>query len=523
MEKLPPKKFKAKVDSIETIAKGVKKITFKINDNFNFLVGQYVWAEIPELKIKDPKGNRRAFSIFNLPNNDNKISIVARTSESGYKQELFALNVGDEIYGHGPFGSAFVADYHKDTNLIFIAGGVGIAPFIPIIQNIKSQSLPIKTFLVYLNKDKENTPFVSELKSLKNDNFNYEIVYGDFSWDLVKNSCVNLGKEIKWLIAGPQGLVDQVYLELEKSGISKLNMVFENYYPTLKNNLTKKIIEDQLFVENVFAKAIQNSTNHTVITDVNGIVLYANKAAQDITGYSLEEILGNTPRLWGGMMSHEYYVDFWKKKMSGEPFQGEIMNRRKNGEIYYTVAHIAPILSSDKTIIGFVGTEEDISILKKKEQEIIDKSVELDTFFSTANDLMCIAGIDGYFKRINPKFKEILSYEEKDLLGSVFISFVHPEDVEYTNNIIKKLSQGEKIVSFKNRFHKKDGSYVWLEWNAAPNGEYLYAIARDITEDIKNKEIMEEKNAELEKMNKFMIGRELKMIELKEEINKLKN
>lgn len=97
-------------------------------------------------------------------------------------------------------------------------------------------------------------------------------------------------------------------------------------------------------------------------------MLFASKAAENITGYKQEEILGNTPRLWGGLMSHKFYIDFWKKIKSGESFDGEIINRRKNGEVYYAIAHIDPIFGENKEIIGYIGTEEDISKLIKIDQ-----------------------------------------------------------------------------------------------------------------------------------------------------------
>lgn len=76
-------------------------------------------------------------------------------------------------------------------------------------------------------------------------------------------------------------------------------------------------------------------------------------------------MLGNTPRLWGGMMSRKFYIDFWKRIKSGESFDGEITNRRKNGEIYYSIAHIEPIFGENKEIIGYIGTEEDVSDIVK--------------------------------------------------------------------------------------------------------------------------------------------------------------
>jgi len=525
MERISKVKFKATVVKNENVAQGVRKITFKISDHFPFHAGQYIWVEIPQLKVTDTKGNRRAFSIVNVANNENTVSILVRIGEGGYKQSLFASSENDEVNIHGPFGSTFVYEYWKPENLIIIAGGMGIAAFITTIEYLKLSKSPTKHFLCYLNKEKEGTAFLPELKELKNHNdaFNYKISYDKFSWNDVKEAYEAFDKKTKFWITGPQAMVDHVFSELEKNGISIVDMSFENFYPSSHNDLNPESIKGQIPQEALLTQAIQNSANHTIITNADGVVLFANNAAQQITGYSLEEMLGNTPRLWGGLMTKEFYKKLWEKKSSGDTYEGEIINRRKNGDIYYAVAHISPIFGKDRKIIGYIATEEDITELKLSEQKILDKSLELDTFFNTANDLMCIAGTDGFFKRVNPKFSEILGYDEKEVLTTKFMSFVHPEDAQMTNSIIQRLSQGEKTITFKNRFRKKDNTYVWLAWNAAPQKENLYAIARDITEEIESIIQIEEKNKELEKINKNMIGRELKMVELKEEIVKLKN
>ncbi len=304
---------------------------------------QYVWVEIPNLAIKDVRGNRRAFSILNTKNDDNFVEIVARFSESGYKQSLFALDTGDDVTLYGPFGNSFVIDEKTPDNIIMIAGGVGIAAFLPMINTIKNEKLKQRSYLIYLNKDEESTPFLDELKGLKKnmDFFDYSTVYDKLSVHCINSINKDLKNNAQWWIAGSQGMVDYTYDILESIGVSRADMVFENFYPTPKHNLTADDVAKNLANDNVFAQALENSTNHTIITDSEGIVLYANRAAQNTTGFSEQEILGNTPRLWGGLMSPKFYKDFWKRKTSGLPFEGEIINRRKSGEVYYAMAHIA--------------------------------------------------------------------------------------------------------------------------------------------------------------------------------------
>lgn len=109
---------------------------------------------------------------------------------------------------------------------------------------------------------------------------------------------------------------------------------------------------------------------------------------------------------------------------------------------------------------------------------------EFQSFFDRSLDLLCIAGTDGYFKRINPAFTRVLGWEREQLLNAPFIDFVHPEDVEKTKAEVARLSDGLPTVSFENRYRCADGSYRRLLWNAFPDPESgrLYAIARAVPE-----------------------------------------
>ena len=109
----------------------------------------------------------------------------------------------------------------------------------------------------------------------------------------------------------------------------------------------------------------------------------------------------------------------------------------------------------------------------------------LDRFFTMSLDLLCIAGFDGVFRRLNPAWERILGYTIEELTSHPFLDFIHPEDQHATLEEMEKLSSGTyQTVSFDNRYRCKDGSYRWLAWTAAPflSQQLIYAAARDITE-----------------------------------------
>src|SRR5262249_62334381 len=109
---------------------------------------------------------------------------------------------------------------------------------------------------------------------------------------------------------------------------------------------------------------------------------------------------------------------------------------------------------------------------------------ELDRYFNMSLDLLCIATVDGHFKRLNLAWKETLGFEPEELMDRHYLSFVAPADKAASAEAASHLAEGVDLVHFENRYRAKDGSYRWLLWTAAtqPERDRVYAAARDITE-----------------------------------------
>jgi len=140
---------------------------------------------------------------------------------------------------------------------------------------------------------------------------------------------------------------------------------------------------------------------------------------------------------------------------------------------------------------------------------IKEDTFNLEYFFNLSPDLLCIAGFDGYFKKINPAVSETLGYTEEELFASPIDSFVHIEDRVLTSQKRENIKKDNPLLHFENRYITKDGEIVWLSWTSMPIKEegLVFAIAKIVTH---RKKLEEDRNSLLN--NLTSINNELKQL-----------
>lgn len=135
-------------------------------------------------------------------------------------------------------------------------------------------------------------------------------------------------------------------------------------------------------------------------------------------------------------------------------------------------------------------------------REAVDRSVaisrgDFEMFFDLSSDLLCIGGLDGFYKRVNPAFEKALGYTSREMLEHPFLDFVHPADRPRTVEVLDDLTRGIPVAQFEIRLVCKDGSARWIEWNTVPARDSLYAAGRDVTERRDARRTIEASHAEL--------------------------
>jgi len=141
---------------------------------------------------------------------------------------------------------------------------------------------------------------------------------------------------------------------------------------------------------------------------------------------------------------------------------------------------------------GAVVRQLDITDRKRAESE-------RERFFTLSVDLLCIAGFDGHFQRVNPAFTRMLGYTEAELHAQPLVEFIHPDDRAPTLAEFGRLESGALTLNFENRYRCKDGTYRWILWNAVPFAadSALYAVGHDITGRKLAQEALERQQTEL--------------------------
>lgn len=146
--------------------------------------------------------------------------------------------------------------------------------------------------------------------------------------------------------------------------------IFEVIANQLSIYIEKKRTEEEL---SILARAIYQTPLSIVVTDTSGNLVYVNPSFEKVSGYSKEEILGQNIRILSSNNHEtEFYKNLWDTILSGKDWEGEILNKKKNGVLYWEHQIISPVINDEGVTTHFVAIKEDVTEKKRMIQEIID-------------------------------------------------------------------------------------------------------------------------------------------------------
>jgi PAS domain S-box-containing protein len=248
--------------------------------------------------------------------------------------------------------------------------------------------------------------------------------------------------------------------------------------------------------------AIEQSGSTIVITDTKGTIEYVNPRFEQSTGYTLLEAVGTNPRiLKSGRQPDEYYAEMWNTISGGKVWNGEFLNKRKDGSLYWESATIAPVVDLAGQVTNYVAIKEDITARRHAEEELrkLSRAVE------QSGNTVIIMDRNGLIEYVNPKFSEVTSYSPAEALGKSTAALMQglnsPADFrndEWWQTVNSgQLWNGE----FQNR--RKDGSIFWESATIAPVQDHDGQVTNfvEIKQDITQQKLLQ---AQLQKQNDYL-------------------
>lgn len=232
--------MKVRIKGKKEIAKDTLLVEFDLlGQKVNFQAGQYFFITLSKLKYDDARGSSRHFSIVNSPHEKGILALATRIRDSAFKQTLNELPVGSEVEA-GSIAGSFTLPQDFSRPLVFIAGGIGITPYISILRFVKEESLPYKITLIYSNRDKASTAFYEELTQFSKIIPDFKLVLtmtDDLSWQgekrridaqFIRDYTKDLDNPLFYTVGPPQ--MNEVVIEaLKKLGVEEFEINTENF------------------------------------------------------------------------------------------------------------------------------------------------------------------------------------------------------------------------------------------------------------------------------------------------------
>jgi PAS domain S-box-containing protein len=216
----------------------------------------------------------------------------------------------------------------------------------------------------------------------------------------------------------------------------------------------------------LFKSALNSAADGVEITDSAGRIEWVNAAFIQVTGYTLDEVIGHTPGelLKSGVHDAAFYRQMWETILSGNVWRGEVVNRRKDGSLYDEMLAIAPVVDADGVIRHFVATKQNITERKAIEQRLLQNEQRLELALASSDVGMWDLDLASGVAVTNARWHEILGYSAEDNASlAEWEKLIHPDDRAATQAKLEAYIKGDTpSLEYEYRIRHKDGHWVWI-------------------------------------------------------------
>lgn len=233
---------------------------------------------------------------------------------------------------------------------------------------------------------------------------------------------------------------------------------------TILRDITERKNADAMLRK--LSRVVEQTADHLLITDREGVIEYVNPAFERLTGYSLQEVVGQTPRiLRSGCHEHEFFEELWDTILEGKVFRTVFTNRKKNGELYYQEETITPVIDNQGHITHFVSTGHDITHRKRAEEILRQTEAQYRSIFENAIEGIYQSSFDGRFITVNPALVRMLGFESAaDLIHCPIQQFYLNQSKR--EEFCRLIQEHDLVSNFEAQVLRKDGTTIWISENA---------------------------------------------------------
>ena len=237
------------------------------------------------------------------------------------------------------------------------------------------------------------------------------------------------------------------------------------------------------------SQALIQSPVMTYITDISGLIEYANPKVVEVTGYTESELLGQNPRIFSsGEKSKEEYQILWETISAGNEWKGEFHNKMKNGDLYWVSASISPVTDSTGNITHFLAVEENITHRKLAEENIQYQNERLNAIVTALPDLIFVIDARGNYNEFYQSNNNLRPIAPEAVVGTNLKAFFNKTQACDYLKKIRECIAFRKLLTFE--YQVSDGNSLRnFEARLTPFGnDKILSFVRDVTEQ-KEKEI----------------------------------
>jgi PAS domain S-box-containing protein len=236
----------------------------------------------------------------------------------------------------------------------------------------------------------------------------------------------------------------------------------------LETEKERKEAEDRL---RKLSRAVEQSPVSIVITDLEGNIEYANPKACETTGYTLDELIGQNPRVLksGETQAIEYGI-LWENISTGSEWRGVFHNKRKNGELYWESSTISPITNADGKITHYLAVKEDITNRKKTEEALFESEERFRQVVEQTQEVVWEVDATGLFAYVSPMAMQMYGYTPEEMVGKLYFYDLLPEKgrEQSKKEALEVFQRKEKIDNFINQIERPDGKDLIIATSGIP-------------------------------------------------------